>query len=61
MYLTTNTDEKEEIIKEMLKCKDAKAKLVRTPNHGRDIVPFLALKEELKNMILLVIFIQSAP
>lgn len=45
----------------MLKCKDAKAKLVRTPNHGRDIVPFLALKEELKNMILLVIFIQSAP
>ncbi|QEX49476.1 Alpha-L-Rha alpha-1,2-L-rhamnosyltransferase/alpha-L-Rha alpha-1,3-L- rhamnosyltransferase [Lactococcus lactis subsp. lactis bv. diacetylactis] len=48
LYLTTNTDEKEEIIKEMLKCKDAKAKLVRTPNHGRDIVPFLALKEELK-------------
>ncbi|WP_252899705.1 rhamnan synthesis F family protein [Lactococcus fujiensis] len=48
LFLTTNTDEKETIIQETLTRRKVKATLVRTPNRGRDVIPFLALKDELK-------------
>lgn len=47
LFLTTNTDEKEQIIKEILAKHQVEAELVRTQNRGRDIVPFLSLKDQL--------------
>lgn len=49
LYLTTNTNEKEKMIREELEKRFIQAKLVKTPNYGRDIIPFLALKKDLKN------------
>lgn len=49
LFLTTNTDEKENIIKNKLEEFNVSAKLIRTPNMGRDVMPFLALKDELRN------------
>lgn len=48
LYLTTNTDEKEKQIEEILKQRQIKAELVRTANYGRDVMPFLALKDILR-------------
>ncbi|EKF52587.1 rhamnan synthesis F family protein [Lactococcus garvieae] len=48
LYLTTNTDEKEKQIQKILEQRQVKAELVRTANYGRDIMPFLALKDTLR-------------
>ncbi|MFK4966689.1 rhamnan synthesis F family protein [Lactococcus garvieae] len=48
LYLTTNTDEKEKQIEEILNQRQIKAELVRTANYGRDVMPFLALKDVLR-------------
>ena len=48
LYLTTNTDEKEKQIQKILEQRQGKAELVRTANYGRDIMPFLALKDTLR-------------
>ncbi|BAK57633.1 rhamnan synthesis F family protein [Lactococcus garvieae] len=48
LYLTTNTEEKELIIQKYLVEHQIQAELVRTANYGRDVMPFLALKEKLR-------------
>ncbi|QPS70937.1 rhamnan synthesis F family protein [Lactococcus garvieae] len=48
LYLTTNTDEKEKQIQKILEQRQVKAELVRTANYGRDVMPFLALKDTLR-------------
>lgn len=48
LYLTTNTEEKEQIIQKYLAEHQIQAELVRTANYGRDVMPFLALKEKLR-------------
>lgn len=45
LYLTTNTNEKAALIKEILNYKQVEAVVVETPNTGRDILPFLGLKD----------------
>lgn len=48
LYLTTNTKDKEIIIREVLEQQNIKATLVLTSNYGRDVLPFLSLKETLR-------------
>lgn len=48
LYLTTNTDEKMKEINKVLKDEKITAHLVLTPNYGRDLMPFLALKNTLR-------------
>jgi len=48
LYLTTNTDEKEVMIRETLSNRQVQAHVICTENYGRDIMPFLALKDKLR-------------
>ncbi|MBD5854214.1 rhamnan synthesis F family protein [Lactococcus lactis] len=48
LYLTTNTKDKEDQIRKILSERDTEAVLVRTPNYGRDLIPFLSLKNMLR-------------
>ncbi|GBG96551.1 rhamnan synthesis F family protein [Lactococcus termiticola] len=48
LFLTTNTDEKEAMIKKELEERAVKAEVIRTENFGRDVMPFLALRDQLR-------------
>ena len=49
LYLTTNTKEKDQVIRKTLENRNVQATLILTPNSGRDVMPFLSLKETLRH------------